>query len=846
MRKELIEIENIERYLLNKMSESEKTKFEQEINSNPELKTKVEAQKIVMDAVQRMALKQSTKNAHKSYKLQSLLTKLIVLLAIIAVAGFVTLKIMGSDTEINQNESILEENISFLPENDSISNFSNKMLDEEVFRINTNKDTVIENKDGVIIYIPANAFDTDNGNIDLLIQTALKAEDILYAGLSTTSNGNELETGGMFYIDAFEDGKRINLIKDLEVNVPTQNKVDGMELYQGEKTAEGEINWVNPTPLKNKLTPVDILTLDFFPPTYDNTLTDWGFPKKTFKDSLYYSFAFEEEKIINIEEVLEDDVEIISISKNGIYLSKYASEILYPSENRPLNQEITSEEYTLLVNMNYDFNTDIFRSDKWNFYQKGQKLFKANCAACHKPNQDFVGPALSGSNERWNDKDALYEFIQNSQKVINDGNEYANRIYKKWGSIMTPQALSDKEIYFVIYYCDLFLNKDELSLDLDWTTDSTSIQKGINPASIKTIWNTKFNNTNLATTQFEERLVWIHKSCNQQVLDLYINNLDKSLAEIDSMVIPLVSGSVKTKFIEFAKRNEGKVEVDDAATQKLSEYYQFKLKAEAKALVETQQNYWKEQEEKDTKQIVAEGESVAREINNTIEVFQKEFNKNLCKVYDELDYPQDCNRPPVAPNYYNVTISQTGWNNIDKQVYVATANRETTSFNYKGKTSSVTYNEWTGIVNDYQIFERINVYNIPLEFKSYVKIPGQNGTYKFKLNTDLKYETVILAWSEKGLFYAQKKTKAGGENYTLKAVSEKAFKSKIKASLSDVHNMNDEIDFIVNSQKNNKRVKENIKRKQLRNKIEPIVFPCDCNEQDTLTTEVKEIELGLF
>lgn len=832
MRKELIEIEKIERYLLNKMNETEKTEFEQQINLNPELKAKVEAQKTVMDAVNRMALKQSTKNAHKSYKLQSLLTKLIVLLAVIAVAGFVTLKIMDSDTKNTQNESVLEQNISFLPENDSISNFSNKLLDEEIFRINTKQDTVIENQDGVIIYIPADAFDTQSENVDVLVQSALKAEDILYAGLSTTSNGNELETGGMFYVDAFENGKRVNLIKDLEVNVPTQNKVDGMQLYQGEKTKEGEINWVNPTVVKNNLTPIDILSLDFFPPTYNNTLTDWGYPKKEFKDSLYYSFAFEEE-IINIEEVLEDDGEIISISKNEIYLSKYASEILYPSENRPLNQEISSEEYTLLTNMNYDFSTDKFRSDKWNFYQKGQKLFKANCAACHKPNQDFVGPALSGSNERWNDKDALYAFIQNSQKVIDDGNRYSNEIYEKWRSVMPPQNLSEKEIYFILFYCDLFLDQNSISLDLDDATDSISIQNRINPASIKTIWNTKFNNTNLATTQFEERLVWIHKSCNQKVLDLYINNLDKSLAEIDSMVIPLVSGEVKTKFIEFAKRNDGKVKVDDAATQKLSEYYQFKLKAEAKALVETQQNYWKEQTNKDNQQITAETQSNNRAIENKGEVFQKEYKKNLCKVYDELDYPMDCNRPPVAPNYYSVTVSQTGWNNIDKQVYMATVKRETTSFSYKGKTSSVTYNEWTGIVNNYQKFERINVYNIPLEFKSYVKLLGKNGTYTYKLNADLKYQTFILAWTENDLFFGKKDTKKGKNTFNLVKTTEKEFKTMLKASLNDIHNMSAELDFAVNAQKEVKRVKENIKRKALRLKIEPIVFPCDCGEEDS-------------
>ena len=28
---------------------------------------------------------------------------------------------------------------------------------------------------------------------------------------------------------------------------------------------------------------------------------------------------------------------------------------------------------------------------------RGEALFKANCASCHKPDKDFTGPALKGS-----------------------------------------------------------------------------------------------------------------------------------------------------------------------------------------------------------------------------------------------------------------------------------------------------------------------------------------------------------------------------------------------------------------------------------------------------------------
>ena len=349
MRKELIEIEKIESYLLHQMNPSDKTQFEAELNTNPKLKVKVEAQQLVMEAVQRLSLKTSTKNAHKSFKLKALLTKLIVLIAIIGVATFITLQLINPENGENSAET--SKNQSLLPKNDTLSNFSNQFIEEEVFKINTEKDTIIENRDGVVIYIPTNAFDSETSIVDLVVQSAISGEDILYAGLSTTSNGDALETGGMFYVDAFENGKRVNLIKDLQVDVPTDSKVDGMQLYTGEKTKEGEINWINPKSLKNDLTPVDITTLDFFPPTYDTKLTEWGYPKKEFKDSLYYSFSFEETgTTLTLEGINE-------VTKRG--LTRDEAKFIYgKKDNRALDNDMTIEEAEILKKRSNSFGTN--------------------------------------------------------------------------------------------------------------------------------------------------------------------------------------------------------------------------------------------------------------------------------------------------------------------------------------------------------------------------------------------------------------------------------------------------------------------------------------------------------
>ena len=86
----------------------------------------------------------------------------------------------------------------------------------------------------------------------------------------------------------------------------------------------------------------------------------------------------------------------------------------------------------------------------------GETLFINNCANCHKPDKDFTGPALQGSLKRWqNDKKAMYTFIRNPQKSI-EQNSYAKQIFKKWnGTLMTAfPNLSDEEIDKIIAYCD--------------------------------------------------------------------------------------------------------------------------------------------------------------------------------------------------------------------------------------------------------------------------------------------------------------------------------------------------------------------------------------------------------
>lgn len=85
----------------------------------------------------------------------------------------------------------------------------------------------------------------------------------------------------------------------------------------------------------------------------------------------------------------------------------------------------------------------------------GETLFKANCASCHKPAENYIGPALQGVVKRWESKELLYAFVRNSQDVIGR-NAYAKKLFEEYkqSPMMPYPQLTDEEIQGVLDYCD--------------------------------------------------------------------------------------------------------------------------------------------------------------------------------------------------------------------------------------------------------------------------------------------------------------------------------------------------------------------------------------------------------
>ena len=90
--------------------------------------------------------------------------------------------------------------------------------------------------------------------------------------------------------------------------------------------------------------------------------------------------------------------------------------------------------------------------------QDAAKLFKANCASCHKPSdQKLVGPGLKGVRGRgnWSDDAKLTAWVKNSVAYLSTGDAYANKLFEEYGkSVMPAQNLSDAEIIAIIDWAD--------------------------------------------------------------------------------------------------------------------------------------------------------------------------------------------------------------------------------------------------------------------------------------------------------------------------------------------------------------------------------------------------------
>ena len=393
--------------------------------------------------------------------------------------------------------------------------FKNTITPSQFFNLDAKTSQVVEGEKGTVISMPKGCFLDEDGKVvegpvKVELTEALSAADMILSNLTTTSNGKMLESSGMIYFRAtLPNGKeaKINPDKPIYMEIPTENRKAGMQLYKGIRDEKGNMNWVDPKPLENYLIPIKMDLLDFLPEGFESEVQK-GIPYKNHKvytkelaDSLYYSFS------ANIPEAPQAIV----------------------------------------------------------------------------------------------DKADLREPMQGGTKSL-----------PKTGS-------------------GLVKSKREASKD----SASPSIKRGIDPAMIKTIHSKEYENTLLSTREFEKRLQSIFKTCDKNILEIYIFNTSKNMWELDEMAAKRLGK--QNPFAEFAKEKLTNVRFANEAARNLSGYYEKHLSQLRLDLEKLQKRANKIKEKEDKK----------------IEEVKEAYHEILIR------------REKYRMEKYGVKITENGWKNID-------------------------------------------------------------------------------------------------------------------------------------------------------------------------------------
>lgn len=134
------------------------------------------------------------------------------------------------------------------------------------FSIEPGKGNMIQGKGGTKVWLPPNALTFTDGTqpktpVRLLLKESYAYSEMIIDGLSTQSDGQLLETGGMVYLEAEAEGRSLQLAsgQQLTIGMPTAQLQEGMQLFMGERGVDGSVNNWTPTQQAPAPTMQDIL-----------------------------------------------------------------------------------------------------------------------------------------------------------------------------------------------------------------------------------------------------------------------------------------------------------------------------------------------------------------------------------------------------------------------------------------------------------------------------------------------------------------------------------------------------------------------------------------------------------
>lgn len=267
------------------------------------------------------------------------------------------------------------------------------------------------------------------------------------------------------------------------------------------------------------------------------------------------------------------------------------------------------------------------------------------------------------------------------------------------------------------------------------------------PTSIQAIWNDKFNNTNLATKAFEERVKYIHLEGMESILDVYVQNINKPLWYSDSIAMNLAAKNPE-KFRSFYKERKGQVSLKTSA-KGLNKFY----KKQRESLANANQTAFKKIEKK-YKGLVEKQNKLKsiieqEELKKEAMAIKDEFETNLCETVQRLGYPCKFTRK-ISLRGVRGTVTSTGWKNIDRQVWETTLARESTTITdpKTGKSAPLRYGMASISLSDMDSYDDIKAYLIPKGTSAYIKMDKKDGGFQKSLSEHMSYKLMVTAYKD--------------------------------------------------------------------------------------------------
>ncbi len=206
-------------------------------------------------------------------------------------------------------------------------------------------------------------------------------------------------------------------------------------------------------------------------------------------------------------------------------------------------------------------------------------------------------------------------------------------------------------------YTDKSFETNSIQAEVDSMHNSDNFY-GIDPALIKVIRSEPFQNSLIATREFEKRLSYIYESCQNSILEIYSKNLDKNMWELDEMVAEKISTwSADTLYSD--SDPHGHTLINDSNLEKIFREFSAQkltnIKDNKKYSVILKSYY-----EKKLKEVQLELETKQKEFVQKIKK-ENEEAKKVTKEYKDLLFKRETHRMEK----YGFEWTDTGWINVD-------------------------------------------------------------------------------------------------------------------------------------------------------------------------------------